>query len=63
MAKPLANGFPIGAIMVRDEVAEKITPGKSAFTSMSPFDILIVHDFVRQAHTAPPLAAKSSPPV
>lgn len=28
MAKPLANGFPIGAIMVRDEVAEKITPGE-----------------------------------
>ena len=29
MAKPLANGFPIGAIMVRDHVAEKITVGKS----------------------------------
>ena len=24
MAKPLANGFPIGAIMVRDAVAETI---------------------------------------
>lgn len=27
MAKPLANGFPIGAIMVRDHVASSITPG------------------------------------
>ena len=28
MAKPLANGFPIGAIMVRDHVAEKISVGR-----------------------------------
>jgi len=27
MAKPLANGFPIGAIMVRDKIANHITPG------------------------------------
>ncbi len=27
MAKPLANGFPIGAIMVRDSVAEIVTVG------------------------------------
>ena len=29
MAKPLANGFPIGAIMVRDKIANHITPGPS----------------------------------
>lgn len=27
MAKPLANGFPIGAIMITDKVAEKIVIG------------------------------------
>lgn len=29
MAKPLANGFPIGAIMITDKVAEKIIIGKN----------------------------------
>lgn len=29
MAKPLANGFPIGAILVRDEIAEAISIGKA----------------------------------
>ena len=28
MAKPLANGYPIGAVMIRDEVASTMTPGK-----------------------------------
>jgi len=32
MAKPLANGFPIGAIMVRDKVANHITPGSHGTT-------------------------------
>lgn len=32
MAKPLANGFPIGAIMVRDWVANAITPGMHGTT-------------------------------
>ncbi|GHJ90442.1 hypothetical protein NliqN6_6844 [Naganishia liquefaciens] len=32
MAKPLANGFPIGAIMVRDHVAEKISVGSHGTT-------------------------------
>lgn len=27
MAKPLANGFPIGAIIVRDKIANHIIPG------------------------------------
>jgi acetylornithine/succinyldiaminopimelate/putrescine aminotransferase len=31
MAKPLANGFPIGAIMITDKVAEKIAIGKDCF--------------------------------
>ena len=29
MAKPLANGFPIGAILVRDEIAEQVGVGES----------------------------------
>lgn len=29
MAKPLANGYPIGAIMMRDIIAETMTPGQS----------------------------------
>lgn len=32
MAKPLANGFPIGAIMVRDEVADAIGQGSHGTT-------------------------------
>jgi acetylornithine aminotransferase len=32
MAKPLANGFPIGAIMVRDNVAETIAVGHHGTT-------------------------------
>lgn len=30
MAKPLANGLPIGAILMRDSVAEVIQLGESA---------------------------------
>lgn len=29
MAKPLANGIPIGAIMVRDEIVKVVTVGAS----------------------------------
>lgn len=29
MAKPLANGFPIGAILVRDEIAKQVGIGRS----------------------------------
>ena len=32
MAKPLANGFPIGAIMVRDKIAEVISVGSHGTT-------------------------------
>lgn len=28
MAKPLANGYPIGAVLMRDNVAETMTAGK-----------------------------------
>lgn len=37
MAKPLANGFPIGAIMVRDKIANHITPGLSV--SLFPYSL------------------------
>lgn len=29
MAKPLANGYPIGAVLIRDSVAQVMTPGAS----------------------------------
>ncbi|WWC92296.1 uncharacterized protein L201_007250 [Kwoniella dendrophila CBS 6074] len=32
MAKPLSNGFPIGAIMVRDKIAKEISPGMHGTT-------------------------------
>jgi len=32
MAKPLANGFPIGAIMVKETVASGMTAGMCDFT-------------------------------
>ena len=28
MAKPLANGYPVGAVLMRDSVAEVMTAGK-----------------------------------
>ena len=28
MAKPLANGYPIGAVLMRDSVAQYMTPGE-----------------------------------
>lgn len=28
MAKPLANGYPIGAVLLRDTIASTMTPGK-----------------------------------
>lgn len=32
MAKPLANGFPIGAVMLRERLAETMTPGSHGTT-------------------------------
>jgi acetylornithine aminotransferase len=29
MAKPLANGYPLGAVLMRDAVAETMTAGTS----------------------------------
>lgn len=31
MAKPLANGYPIGAVLLRASVASTMTPGKCDF--------------------------------
>ena len=31
MAKPLANGYPVGAVMVKNAVAETMTAGEGAF--------------------------------
>jgi acetylornithine aminotransferase len=30
MAKPLANGYPIGAVLMRDDIAKTMTAGTSA---------------------------------
>lgn len=60
MAKPLANGFPIGAIMVKDKVAGHITPGKSQLDSLQISIVLRlgVQDRMAQHSGAPylPLA-------
>lgn len=29
MAKPLANGYPIGAVLLRDTIASTMTAGKN----------------------------------
>lgn len=34
MAKPLANGFPIGAILVRDEIAKQVGVGESVLARL-----------------------------
>jgi len=31
MAKPLANGYPIGAILLRDAIGSTMTPGMSYY--------------------------------
>jgi len=31
MAKPLANGYPIGAVLMRDVIAKTMTAGTSVF--------------------------------
>jgi acetylornithine/succinyldiaminopimelate/putrescine aminotransferase len=42
MAKPLANGVPIGAVMVTDKVADAITTGKNILLYHEMFNILIL---------------------
>ena len=51
MAKPLANGFPIGAVMMRDSVAETMTAGvnHSVFLYFNYTDVLRFLMF--KAHT------------
>jgi hypothetical protein len=39
MAKPLANGFPIGAIMVRDEIAHQIGIGEGRGLGLYGVDV------------------------
>jgi 4-aminobutyrate aminotransferase-like enzyme len=34
MAKPLANGYPIGAVLLRDTIASTMTPGKIPRTTI-----------------------------
>ncbi len=34
MAKPLANGYPIGAVLMRDVIAKTMTTGKGAVPVM-----------------------------
>lgn len=35
MAKPLANGYPIGAVLMKDAVAEVMTAGEYVHTRRS----------------------------
>lgn len=34
MAKPLANGYPIGAVMMREEIAQVMSVGKPGNTQL-----------------------------
>jgi len=36
MAKPLANGYPIGAVMIRDEIAQAMSVGKLRDLPLTP---------------------------
>ena len=38
MAKPLANGYPIGAVLLKDSVAATMTAGKNAFLDICIYD-------------------------
>jgi acetylornithine aminotransferase len=37
MAKPLANGYPLGAVLMRDAVAETMTAGTSVLRILGTF--------------------------
>lgn len=37
MAKPLANGYPIGAVLMRDSVAGGMTPGELVSIAYTTF--------------------------
>lgn len=41
MAKPLANGIPIGAILVRDDVVKAVTVGAWALCTPALFKLSI----------------------
>lgn len=40
MAKPLANGYPIGAVLMRDSVASTMSPGKCLSDSPRTSEVL-----------------------
>ncbi|KAF9935420.1 acetylornithine aminotransferase [Linnemannia zychae] len=52
MAKPLANGFPIGAIMITDKVAEKIAIGDHGTTfGGNPLGCAVATSVLRRINT------------
>ncbi|KAF9898509.1 acetylornithine aminotransferase, partial [Lobosporangium transversale] len=52
MAKPLANGFPIGAIMITDKVAEKIVIGDHGTTfGGNPLGCAVASNVFRRINT------------
>lgn len=51
MAKPLANGYPIGAVMLRDAIASTMTAGKGLFVTAKM--ILYLHTCFSKVLTAP----------
>jgi 4-aminobutyrate aminotransferase-like enzyme len=46
MAKPLANGYPLGAVLMRDAVAETMTAGTTVLRSCER----VMMNYKRQAH-------------
>ncbi|TIB34331.1 hypothetical protein E3P86_02842 [Wallemia ichthyophaga] len=60
MAKPLANGFPIGAVMMRDSVAEHVSPGSHGTTfGGSPLSTCVAHHVLTRLAQMPDLKARA----
>jgi hypothetical protein len=67
MAKPLANGYPIGAVLLRDTIASTMTPGKNKNHESCPHELTIVDrhswdDVWRVTHGLCSWTSRSEPP-
>lgn len=57
MAKPLANGYPIGAVLLRDEIASTMTPGTHGTTfGGSPLACAVGHHVLTRLSARPFIA-------
>ncbi|TIC31652.1 putative acetylornithine transaminase [Wallemia mellicola] len=60
MAKPLANGFPIGAILMRDSVANNVSPGSHGTTfGGSPLSTAVAHHVLTRLSQLPDMKSRA----